>query len=135
HLAHPALQGQAPIGVETVGGLSGSLCAKVEQSAAIVAKLREQEAAAVADLRIVHAELMAVITQRQRLRQVVGQRAEPAEMRGPALFTELKPDPQRSAAVEKARRASREFRDLDRVVEITTELEDFRIGAILGHPR
>ena len=54
--------------------LARTLRAEVEQAAAIVAELGEGEAAAVADLRVVHAELMAVVAQRQRLGEVVGQR-------------------------------------------------------------
>ena len=68
HLANAALERQPAVGVAAIGRLARSLGAKVEQPAAIVAQLREGEAAAVADLRIVHSELMAVITQRERLR-------------------------------------------------------------------
>ena len=69
---------------------------------AVVAQLGEQEAAAVADLGIVHAELVAVIAQRQRLRQVVRQRLEAAEMRVPSRPS-AKPDPLGPAPVEEAR--------------------------------
>ena len=68
HLADAALQRQPSVGVAAVGRLARALGAEVEQPAAVVAQLRESEAAAVADLRIVHAELVAVIAQRQRLR-------------------------------------------------------------------
>ena len=71
HFANAALERQAAVGVAAVGRLARALGAEVEQAVAIVAELREGEAAAVADLGIVHAELVAVITQRQRLRQVV----------------------------------------------------------------
>jgi hypothetical protein len=53
-----------------------------------VAQLREQEAAAVADVGIVGPELVAVIAQRQRLRQVVRQRLEAAEMAQPFLVAQ-----------------------------------------------
>ena len=75
-----------------VGRLARTLGAEVEQSVPIIAKLREEEAAAVADLRIVHAELMAVVTQRQRLGEVVGERLEAAEMRFPPLRVEFEPN-------------------------------------------
>ena len=68
HFADAALQRQPAVGVAAVGRLARALGAEVEQPAAIVAQLGEEEAAAVADVRIVHAELVAVIAQRQRLR-------------------------------------------------------------------
>ena len=67
HFAHPALQGQPAVGGAAVGRLARTLGAEVEQPAVGLAKLGEQEAAAIADVRIVHAELVAVIAQRQRL--------------------------------------------------------------------
>ena len=79
-LAHPALQRQPPVAEAAVGRLPRSLGAEVHQPPGSVAQLREQEAAAVADIGIVHPELVAVIAQRQRLRQVAGQRREAAEM-------------------------------------------------------
>ncbi len=66
------------------------LGAKVHQPACAIAKLREQEAAPIAKVRIVGAELMAVITQRQRRRKVARQRLEPAEM--PRPVDVLQPD-------------------------------------------
>ena len=65
-LAHAAFQREAPVAEAAMGRLPRSLGAEVHQPAAPVAHLREQEAAAVADLGIVHAELVAVIAQRQR---------------------------------------------------------------------
>ena len=92
HLAHAALERQPAVAEAAVGRLARTLGAEVEQSVPIIAKLREEEAAAVADLRIVHAELMAVVAQRQRLGEVVGERLEAAEMRFPPLRVELEPD-------------------------------------------
>src|SRR5678815_4614311 len=43
------------------------------------------------------------------------------------------PDPLGPAAVAKARRALREARRLDGIVEIAAELEDLRVGAIAWH--
>ena len=70
--AHAAFQGQPAIGVAAVRGLSRSLGAEIEQAAAVIAKLRESEPAAVADLRVVHAKLVTVITQGQRLGRLSG---------------------------------------------------------------
>jgi hypothetical protein len=49
----------------------------------VVFELREEEAAAVAEVGIVELELMPVIAQRQRLLEAAGQRLEPAEMLDP----------------------------------------------------
>ena len=46
----------------------------------LVAHLREQEAAAVAEVGIVMAELVAVVAQRERLGQIAGQRLEAREV-------------------------------------------------------
>ena len=66
-LAHAALQRQPAVAEAAVGRLARALGAEIEEPAVRVAQLREQEAAAVADVGIVHAELVAVIAQRQRL--------------------------------------------------------------------
>ena len=62
HFAHAALERQPAVGGAAIGRLSGTLGGQVEEAATVVAQLREQEAAAVADVGIVHAELVAVIT-------------------------------------------------------------------------
>ena len=82
-LAHAALQGQPAVAEAAAGRLARALGAEIEQAVRAVAQLGEQEAAAVADVGIVGPELMAVIAQRQRLRQVAGQRFEAAEMADP----------------------------------------------------
>src|SRR3546814_18031438 len=63
--------------------LPRSLGAEIHQPSAIVAKLREQEAAPVADIGVVIAELVAVIAQRERCGTIIGQGFEPAEMGDP----------------------------------------------------
>ena len=63
-----ALEGEPAVAEAAVGRLARALGAEVEQPSGAVAQLGEQEAAAVADVGIVHAELVAVIAQRQRLR-------------------------------------------------------------------
>ena len=53
-------------------GLARALCAKVQKTTRLVPHLREQKAAPIANVGIVIAELVAVITQREWLGQVVG---------------------------------------------------------------
>ena len=55
-----------PVAEAAVRGLPRTLGAKVEQAPLFIAQLGEQEAAAVADIGIVHAEQMAEVAQRQR---------------------------------------------------------------------
>ena len=99
-----------------------------------VAQLREQEAAAVADVGIVHAELMAVIAQRQRLREVVRAAARSgAKWREPLLVVEpVQPDRGRPAVVAEAQDRLREVGRRDRIVEGVAELEDRGLGPIRG---
>ena len=134
HLAHAALQRQPAVAEAAVGRLARALGAEVEQAVRVVAQLGEQEAAAVADLGIVHAELVAVIAQRQRLRQVVGQRLEAAEMRFPVVIELAEADAIGPALVEEARDRRREARRLDRIVEVRAKLENPRVWTI-GLPR
>ena len=112
--------------------LAGALRPEIEQPSAIVAKLREEEAAAVADFRIVHAELMAVIAKRQRLGEVVGQRFKAAEMPRPSLV-EMQPDALGPTLIQKTWCAIGEPRRLDRIVEFAAERQECRIGPITAH--
>jgi len=73
---------------------------------------------------------MPVITERERLAEVVGQRLEPAEMPRPAIFSQLQPDAFRLSFVEEARNAFGEFGGPDRIVEIAAERQDRRGGAV-----
>ncbi len=83
HLAHAALQRQSAVTAARPGRGARALGAEVEQSALIVHHLGEQKAAAVAEVGIVDAKLMAVIAQGQRRRLVAGQGLEAAEMANP----------------------------------------------------
>ena len=133
HLAHAALQRQPAVAEAAVRRLARALGAEVEQPARAVAQLREQEAAAVADVGVVHAELVAVIAQRQRLREVVRQRLEAAEMADPLLVAQpVEPDRRRRAVVAEAQDRLREIGRRDRIVEIVAELEDRRFGPVRG---
>src|SRR6185369_17013492 len=99
----------------------------------VITKLGEEEAAAVADVGIVHPELMAVITQRQRLDEIAGQWFEPAEVPGPIILTKLaEPNALCPSTVEESRRACLEVGGRHHVVEAFTKLQD-RNGLRLYH--
>ena len=55
----------------------------------MVAQLRKQKPAAVADLGIIGPELVAVVAQRERRIEIVGERLEPAEMGNPLLVVQF----------------------------------------------
>src|SRR5207237_221835 len=61
HLANAAFERQAAVGGAAVGRLARAFGAEVEKAIAVVPKLPEGEAAPVADVGIVHAELVAVV--------------------------------------------------------------------------
>ena len=132
-LAHAALQRQPAIGMAAVGRLARALGAEVEQAIAIISQLGKGEAAAVADVRIVHAELMSVVTQRERLREIVRQRFEPAEVPRPRRVFEVQSDAFGPAMVEESGDALRKSGRLDRVVEVAAKDEDLRIGLVAAH--
>src|SRR6478735_2208061 len=99
--------------------LAGALRREIEQPSAIVAELRKEKAAAVADFRVVHAELMAVIAQRQRLCEVVGERLEAAKMCSAlGLAQRVKPNVRCPPIVEKAGHGLREVRWNDSIEEV-----------------
>ncbi len=116
-----------------VGRLPGALGPEVEQPAVLAAQLGEGEPAAVADLGIVHPELVAMIAQRQRLGEVFGKRLEPAEVPYPSRVVEFETDAFAPALVEEARSALRKARRLDDVIEVGAEGQDLRVGAVARH--
>ena len=128
HLAHAALQRQPAVAEPAVGGLAGAFGAEIEEAPRAVAQLGEKEAAPVADFRIVAAELVAVIAQRQGLRQVVGKRLEAVEVRFPVCAAQT--DFFGPALVEETRDGDREARRLDRVVKVRAKLENPRVREI-----
>ena len=98
-----------------------------------VPNLRESEPAPVTDLGIVHAELVAVVPQRDRLRHVVGQGLEPRHVARPVLVTELAEAHRLvPTAIAKAQLGLRKPRRVDRVSEPLGESEDLRVRAIGG---
>src|SRR5262249_56480892 len=89
HLAHAALEGQPTVAATRPRRLSGPLRTEVEQAAVLdVVELGVQEAATVAELRVVDAELVAVIAERQALGEVVRQRIERREASLPLRVVE-----------------------------------------------
>ena len=109
HFAHPALERQASVGGAAVGRGSRTLGAEVEQAVSVVAQLGEEEAAAVADVGIVHAELVAVIAQRERCLRLPGSGSKRQKCAVQAVVVEIaKADAVRPAAVEEARVAAAE---------------------------
>ncbi len=131
HLADSALEGQPSVAEAAVGGLAGALGAEVEQPALLVAELSEQEAAAVADVRIVHPELVAVVAQRERLGEIVRKRLEAAEMADPLRVVEpAEADRAGRDVVAEPQDGLREAGRLDRIVEGLAELEYRPLGAV-----
>jgi hypothetical protein len=76
---------------------------------------------------------MAVITQRQRPLQIVGQRLECAEMRDPALVAErAEAHRRRPAVVAEAQDVLRKLSRRDRIVKGVAKREDRLFGDIGG---
>jgi len=88
HLADAALQRQPAVGGARPGSSAGTFRRKVEEATVVeVIDLREEEAAAVAEKRVVGLKLMAMVAQRQRLVEAAGQRFEAAEMGNPLVVS------------------------------------------------
>ena len=119
NLAHAALERQPPVAAPRPGRLAAALGAEIEQSAVLgVAQLREQEAAPVAEVRVVHAELVAVIAQRQRLREPARERRETPEMLDPFRIAQrVQADPRRPALIAVAESMFGETGGFDAVEE------------------
>jgi hypothetical protein len=109
------------------------LVPRSSKAAVPVAQLRKSEPAPVADLGVVHAELVAVVPERERLRQVVRQRLEPREVADPVRVGQLgKPDRARPAVVAEAQLGFREIRRGHRIAEPFGQFRNRRVGAIGG---
>lgn len=79
---------------------------------------------------------MAVIAQGKRLREVLRQRLEPAEVsRLPRFVESAKPNAFGPTPVEEARDLKRERRRVDFVVEVGSKLEDPGIRTVSNHHR
>ena len=133
-LPDAALEREAAVGMPAVRCLAGALRPEIQQPSTIVAKLRKEKAAAVADFRVVHAELMAVIAQRQRLCEVVGERLEAAKMCSAlGLAQPVQPNARCPPIVEKAGHGLREVRWNDGIIKVRAERQNFEFGSIVGH--
>ena len=137
-LADAALERQPAVGAARPGGLAGALGAEVEQPAVgEVAELGVEEAAAVAEVGVVHAELVAVVAQRQRLGEAAGQRLEAGEAGDPGGVVEaVEADPRRPAVVAEAQPRLGEGGRADGIVELRAERGVDLLGAgAVGHRR
>src|SRR5690606_23872963 len=117
------LQRQPPIAAARPGRPPRALGAQIEQPAVgQVFELGKEKAAAVAEIGIVALELVAVITQRQRLGETAGQRLEAAEMGDPLFVRQpIEPHLRRRPLVAIAQEMLRKLRGLHRVVEPLAE--------------
>src|SRR5581483_489426 len=100
-LSNAALQRQATVAVARPRRPPAALRPEVEQAAVEgIEELSEQEAAPVAERRVVRPELVPVVAERERLAQVVGQRLEEREVALPLFVVERsEADPLRPALV------------------------------------
>jgi hypothetical protein len=132
--AHAALEGQASVTAARPGRLAGALGAEVEQAAVDrVAQLGEEEAATVADLGVVGAELVAVVAQGQRFLEAAGQGFEPAEMREPApRAEEAEADAGGPSVISEAQVGAGKLGRRDHVVERRAECGMDGLGTVGG---
>ena len=114
-----------------VGSLAGSLRGEIEQAAPVIAKLGEQKAAAVTNVRIIAAKLMAVVAKGQRLREVAGKWFEPAEVPNPSLVIEMaQADARRPAPIGETQPRLWEWRGLDGIEKPVAKRQYGRIGPV-----
>ena len=88
--ANAAFQRQASVTETAIRCLARPLGAEVHQTTVGIAHLGKEKAATVPDVRIVNTELVAVIAQGQRLREVAGERRELPEMGDPRVVCEMR---------------------------------------------
>ena len=131
NLAHGALQGQPAIAGARPGRLARALGGEIKQTPLPVAQLRKQEAAAIADLRVIAAELMPVITHRQWLGEIVRQGFKALEMRDAGVRVErLQPGRAGPAPIPETLDSGRKGGRLDRVGKIGAQGHEARIGRV-----
>ena len=130
-LTHPSFEREPPVAPAGPRGRPAPLGAEVEESARVVQQLGEEKASPVAEVRVVHVELMAVVAERQRGRKVARQRLEPPEVRLPlAGIQRPEPDALGPALVAEAERAPGKACGGDLVVELLAERGVPRGGVI-----
>ncbi len=137
HLAHAALERQAAIAEARIGRLARALGPEVEQPIrAGLAQLGVEEAAAVAEVWVVGAELVAVVAHGQGLGLVSRQRLEPGEGGDPFGVVEgVEPHGGGDAVIAETHEGLREDRGAHRVGELGAEGGETRIGAVGGGNR
>jgi len=118
HFAHAAFERQPPVAKPRIGRLPRTFCPEIEQAVLIVAQLRKEKSATVANLRIVAAELMAVIAERQWLLEIAGQGIESGEVTEPLPIAQAgEPDPRRPALIAVAEYPLRKIGGLYAIIE------------------
>ena len=134
HFADPALQREPAVAHAGARGLTAALGSEVQQATVhAIEELREQESPAVSEVRVVALELMTVVTQRQRLREIRGQRAKATEVVDPLGVRKLRQaDPARCALVAKAEPVLGEARGVHEIEESVAEAAKARVGTIFG---
>jgi hypothetical protein len=98
-----------------------------------VPDLRKKETATVADFRIIHPELMAVIFQSKWLDQIIRERLEAPKMPDPTGVVIIsQPNSRCPAVVAKPQASLREIRRADRISNFPAKTGDLRIGTVGG---
>ena len=83
---HRALQRQPPVCCTGKGRLARPFCAKVQNPPVCRPHLGEEEATAIANFRVIHTKLVAVIAQGQRFGKITIKRRKLAEMMDPVFI-------------------------------------------------
>ena len=112
----PPLSVSRPSAVRLYGVWPEPLVPRSSRRPFVIAELGEEEAAAVADVGIVHPELVAVIAERERLGRLPGSGSKRRNA-PPTPGLSLQPDALGPAMIEEARDRLGETAGLDRVVE------------------
>ena len=136
HLSHAALEREPAVTAARPRRLAGALGAEVEEAPLGISELRVEEAAPIAEARVVHAELVAVVPERERLREVLAQGLEAGEGALPfAVVERAEADPLGPALVAETQRVPREAGGDDDIGEAFAQVEEARVGLIVGRRR
>src|SRR5690348_17107610 len=76
---------------------------------------------------------MTMVTKCQGCAEIVGQRLEAAEVRGPASFIQFESNAISPTHIEETRYRERKFGGLNDIVELVAERQDLRVGPVLRH--
>ena len=134
--AHAALEGEPSVALARPGGLAGALGAEVEQAARAVSHLCVEKSAAISQLGIVRAELVAVIPHGQWPGQVARQRIESQKVAEPLGIVEIaEADGVCPATVAKAQHSGRKMGWFYRICEMICQRKKRgRGGGFAQHP-